>query len=117
MATPTPAARLRKTFAYPPSDTSSNASLDLDEEQQEHVITSLAAADAEKTKNYKLAFVSLPVLSAILYIPRLLRPFSATELLLAVLALTSLASSAWILLVVPLPGEEEGGEVRVPGLG
>jgi hypothetical protein len=28
-----------------------------------------------------------------------------------------LTSSAWILWVVPLPGEEEGSEVRVPGLG
>ena len=117
MATSTPTARLRKTFASPPSDTSSNASLDLDEEQQEHVIASLAAADAQKTKNYKLAFVTLPVLSIILYIPRLLRPSSGTELLLVVMALTSLASSAWILLAVPLPGEESGGEVRVPGLG
>src|SRR6516165_161754 len=113
MATPTPAARLRKTFASPPSDTSSNASLDLDEEQQEHVIASLTAADAQKTENYKLAFVSLPVLSTILYLPRLLRPSSSTELLLAIMALTSLACSAWILLVVPLPGDvEKGREVR-----
>lgn len=117
MATPTPSARLRKSFASPPSDTSSNASLDLDEEQQEKLIASLATADAQKTKNYKLAFATLPVLSIILYIPRLLRPSSGTELLLAIMALTSLASSAWILLVVPLPGEEDGGEVRVPGLG
>ena len=53
----------------------------------------------------------------ILYIPGLLLPSSQTELLLAVMALTSLASSAWILWVVPLPGEKEGGEVKVPGLG
>jgi len=119
MATPTAAARLRKTFVSHPSDTSSSESLvDLDEEQQERMIASLAAADAQKTKNYKLAFVSLPVLSTILYIPRLLRPSSGTELLLAVMAMTSLASSAWILWVVPLPGEEEKeSEVRVPGLG
>lgn len=111
-------ARLRKAFKYPSEDNSSDAGSDLDEQEQETLIQNLAAADAQKTQNYKTAFISLPLLSIILYVPKLLLPSNNNELLLAVLSITSFLCSAYILWFIPLPGEERGPKtVSIPGMG
>jgi hypothetical protein len=111
-------ARLRKAFKYPSENDSSDPGSDLDEQEQEALIQNLAKADAQKTQNYKTAFISLPLLSIILYIPKFLLPSSNDELLLAVLAITSFLSTAYILWFIPLPGEKQGPKtVSIPGIG
>lgn len=115
---PDTTARLRKPFKYPSEDDSEDAGSDLDEQEQEALIQNLIKADTQKTRNYKTAFISLPLLSITLYIPKLLLPSNSNELLLGVLAVTSFLCTAYILWFIPLPGEKQDARmVTIPGVG
>ncbi|KAK8202788.1 hypothetical protein IWZ01DRAFT_515427 [Phyllosticta capitalensis] len=97
--------RLRKAFRYPTdsdSDSDGGPVEGIDEEEQAQLIARLRAQDAARTTFYQRAFVSLPALSALLYLRPLLAPANFSECLTALLALTSLAASGWILCCVPL---------------
>ncbi|KAK8224637.1 hypothetical protein IWZ00DRAFT_518226 [Phyllosticta capitalensis] len=97
--------RLRKAFRYPTdsdSDSDGGPVEGIDEEEQAQLIARLRAQDAARTTFYRRAFVSLPALSALLYLRPLLAPANFSECLTALLALTSLAASGWILCCVPL---------------
>ncbi|KAK8204285.1 hypothetical protein BKA81DRAFT_361743 [Phyllosticta paracitricarpa] len=96
--------RLRKAFRYPTdSDADSDDPVEgIDEEEQAQLIARLRAQDAARTTFYRRAFLSLPALSALLYLRPLFAPSSFSECLTALLALTSLAASGWVLCCVPL---------------
>jgi hypothetical protein len=94
--------RLRRTFAYPTDDSSTtNTPEALDEEEQEVLIATLSAQNAARNAQFRSLLLALPSLSCIPYLVSLVRhPQSA------LLALTSLASTAWLL--YRLPPEETG---------
>jgi len=118
MATQDASARLRKTFKYPSENDAADIGEDLDEQEQETLIQNLAKADAQRTQNYKTAFVSLPLLSILLYIHRVALPVDSNELLLGLLAISSFLLSAYILWFIPLPGEKRSPTIlEIPGLG
>ncbi|KAI0837326.1 hypothetical protein F5Y06DRAFT_271372 [Hypoxylon sp. FL0890] len=113
-----PTSRLRRTFAYtddttPPSPTSS-ASV-LDEQEQEDLIASLAQVNAAHNAQFRLFLLCLPAVSALPYLVALVFPRTngsgdgvggggnggGSDRSIALLSLTSLASTAWILCTQP----------------
>ncbi|KAB2575074.1 hypothetical protein BFW01_g8314 [Lasiodiplodia theobromae] len=93
--------RLRKAFRYP-DDSDEELPEGIDEQEQEKLITELQTEDVAKTEFYKKAFLALPALSLILYLRPLFASSSFAEFLTAVLAVTSLAASAYTLYFIPL---------------
>lgn len=104
--------RLRRTFAYPSDDnrerdgessTSSDAALD--EQEQEDLIASLAAQNAARNAQFRLFLLALPVCSALPYLLALFRgggsSSGSSSPLVAVLSLSSLASTTWMLYALP----------------
>jgi hypothetical protein len=98
----TMAARLRKTFHYPTEDAVSDDSdrEELDEQEQETIIEDLAKRDLDNTIFYRRAFVALPAAAALIYLPILFSVESFRHVLLALLSLTSLGVTAYIMLYV-----------------
>ncbi|KAK5947158.1 hypothetical protein PMZ80_001305 [Knufia obscura] len=91
-------ARLRKTFKYPSDDEGSDGSRDeLDEEEQESLLTTLQTKSAISNKTYTLIFTTLPLTLTPLFTYHLL--VSATTparlRLLCLLSLTSLLASSF----------------------
>lgn len=102
------AARLRRTLSYPADeDTLSHDELlaqeALDEQEQEELIESLAAQNRARNSQFRLFLLALPVLSTVPYLVSLVQP-GKLNTLVAMLALTSLGSTAWMLHSLP-PGE------------
>ncbi|THY17528.1 hypothetical protein D6D02_03147 [Aureobasidium pullulans] len=99
----TMATRLRKTFHYPVEDADSDDSdrEELDEQEQETIIEDLAKRDLDNTIFYRRAFVALPATAALIYLPVLFAPEAFRHVLLALLSLTALAGTVYILLCVP----------------
>ncbi|KAJ9133628.1 hypothetical protein NKR19_g8977 [Coniochaeta hoffmannii] len=110
-------ARLRRTFAYPTDDDSTtpsstpDAAAALDEEEQERLIASLAAANDARNAQFRRLLFALPALASVPHLVSLLtfnRPQSA------LLALTSLAATGWLLYYLP---PAETGIPLLDGLG
>ncbi|KAK8129592.1 hypothetical protein PG999_001972 [Apiospora kogelbergensis] len=102
------AARLRRTFAYPADDDDASAHDDLaqealDEQEQEELIESLAAQNRARNSQFRIFLLALPILSTVPYLISLVQP-GKLNTLVAMLALTSLGSTAWMLHALP-PGE------------
>ncbi|KAI5212262.1 hypothetical protein E4T42_01116 [Aureobasidium subglaciale] len=97
------AARLRKTFRYPADNAGSDDSdrEELDEQEQETIIEDLAKRDLDNTIFYRRAFVALPAIAALAYIPVLFSADAFRHVLLALLSLTALAGTVYIMLYVP----------------
>lgn len=96
------AARLRKTFHYPAEDAvdSDSDREELDEQEQETLIQDLTQRDLDNTIFYRRAFTALPAAAALIYLPILLSAESDRHVLLALLSLSSLAGTVYILLYV-----------------
>ncbi|GAB7348117.1 hypothetical protein MBLNU459_g6136t1 [Dothideomycetes sp. NU459] len=99
------ASRLRKSFRYPADDGGSDSDPELDEQSQEELITTLQARDASTNDFYRRAFLPLPLLSALVYLPVIFGPKSPRHVLLSFLSLSALGGAAYILYYVPLPHE------------
>lgn len=93
--------RLRKTFHYP-ADTSDSDHDDLDEQEQEEVITNLRTRDEDSTQFYRKVFLPLPILASLIYLPSIFT-FHATrrDVFIALLAISAMISTAWILWFFP----------------
>ncbi|KAK6007855.1 hypothetical protein QM012_004669 [Aureobasidium pullulans] len=93
------AARLRKTFHYPADDADSDNSdrEELDEQEQELLIEDLAKRDLDNTIFYRRAFATLPVVAALTYLPVLYSAETFRHVLLALLSLTTLGGTIYIL--------------------
>ncbi|KAF3766132.1 hypothetical protein M406DRAFT_339414 [Cryphonectria parasitica EP155] len=93
-------ARLRRTFQYPTDDSSNSVSPEaLDEEEQESLIQSLADQNASANQLYRSLLLALPILSSIPYIASLFQPLTTLP---ALLGLTSLASTSFLLYNLPV---------------
>ncbi|PSR80284.1 hypothetical protein BD289DRAFT_441036 [Coniella lustricola] len=94
-------ARLRRTFHYPTDDdTSSNVTPEvLDEEEQEALIHSLVEQNSATNHQFQILLSALPILASIPYILALFHPATT---LIALLGLTSLASTAFLLFSLPI---------------
>ncbi|ROW03676.1 hypothetical protein VMCG_05486 [Cytospora schulzeri] len=91
--------RLRRTFHYPTDDSSNSATPEvLDEEEQEDLIQALAEQNDTTNQQYQTLLLALPIVSSIPYLLALFRP---PTLLAALLGLTSLASTGFLLLSLP----------------
>ncbi|KAK2607429.1 hypothetical protein N8I77_006101 [Diaporthe amygdali] len=91
--------RLRRTFHYPTDESSTGTTPEvLDEEEQEKLIQDLAEQNATHNQQYQIILLALPILSCIPYLLALFRPSTT---LIAVLGLTSLASTAFLLFSLP----------------
>lgn len=106
-------ARLRRAFRYPGGDDGASgyddsdddaaaAAAALDEQEQEALIAGLAQQNAARNQQFRLFLLAVPALSAVPYLLGLGRP-GRLDGLVALLALTSLASTAWMLYALP-PG-------------
>ncbi|KAI0124538.1 hypothetical protein F4776DRAFT_208056 [Hypoxylon sp. NC0597] len=100
--------RLRRTFAYPADDDDNDAASPsssaevLDEQEQENLIASLAQQNEARNAQFRLLLLCLPAVSALPYLVALVFPRSnggggGSDRLTALLSLTSLASTAWML--------------------
>ncbi|OWT43633.1 hypothetical protein VFPPC_18164 [Pochonia chlamydosporia 170] len=96
METRSSRARLRRTFRYPEDSDTPEI---LDEQEQETLIANLAAQNAQTNTSFTTTLLFLPLLSTIPYIPLLLRPPPTP--IIAILALTSLLSTTYILYKLP----------------
>ncbi|KAI1376112.1 hypothetical protein F4677DRAFT_420318 [Hypoxylon crocopeplum] len=106
--------RLRRTFAYPTDaadddaqSTSSSSSAALDEQEQEALIATLAQQNATRNAQFRLLLLCLPAVSALPYLVALVSPSSGSGngsgRLTALLSLSSLVSTGWMLWALP-PG-------------
>lgn len=109
------ATRLRKTFKYPSDDEGSIDSHDeMDEEEQEHLLSSLKAKEASENEQYTLIFSILPLTVTPPFIYYL---FAGSRLrsmpLLCLLAITSLAASAYTMKFIPLYSASSPGRAQL----
>ncbi|KAK4551953.1 hypothetical protein LTR86_010745 [Recurvomyces mirabilis] len=103
--------RLRKTFAYPDSDSEPS---DLDEEHQEQLINTLQAEDTARTTLYRNLFSAIPIIGALFFLCTLLfSSKTAQERLLALLSASSLCCTAYVLLYMPLEAPRRKGKTAV----
>lgn len=102
--------RLRKAFRYP-SDEDDSITSDLDEEHQEKLISDLQTQDAASNELYRKAFLSIPLTAALFFLYNLLMASTAAQQrLLALLSLTSLLCTAYILHFQPLQPPDRKGK-------
>ncbi|KAF4467301.1 hypothetical protein FALBO_5836 [Fusarium albosuccineum] len=87
-------ARLRRTFHYPEEDSTDSQPEALDEQEQEDLIGRLAEENAARDAQFRRLLLALPLLATIPYLPALINPPTS---LLALLSLTSLFSTAYLL--------------------
>lgn len=92
-------ARLRRTFAYPTDEsTASDSPEALDEDEQETLIATLATQNETRNAQFRYLLFALPTLSSIPYLISLVTLHHPQS---ALLALTSLASTSWLLYCLP----------------
>lgn len=102
--------RVRKAFRYPSESDSDNEPDELDEEHQEKLIASFQAEDAQKNNLYRNAFVSIPLISALFFLYTFLVASNARQRLIALLSVSSMISSAYILKFMPIESPARKGK-------
>lgn len=105
--------RLRKAFRYPSESDSDNEPDELDEEHQERLIADLQAKDAEKNKLYRTAFLTISLLAAVFFFYTFIIASTARERLIALLSLSSLGCTAYILHGMPIEAPQRKGKRAV----
>lgn len=99
--------RLRKAFRYPSESDSDD---ELDEEHQEKLIASFQAEDSQKNNLYRNAFVSIPLIGAVFFAYTFLDTPIARQRLIALLSVSSMVSSAYILKFMPIESPVRKGK-------
>lgn len=105
------ASRLRKAFRYPSDeDSEADEPTELDEEHQERLIEALQKEDAAKNELYRNLFLVLPGTTAAYFLFSFIwEATKARHRLLALLSVTSLACTAYVLKFMPSkPAKGEG---------
>lgn len=103
------ATRLRTAFRYPSEDDSDPD--ELDEEHQEQLISDLQAEDARKNDLYRKVFLAVPLIGALFFLYTLFfNSATAQQVLAAVLSVSSLLCTAYILHFMPLGAPERKGK-------
>ncbi|TKA78175.1 hypothetical protein B0A55_03904 [Friedmanniomyces simplex] len=104
--------RLRHAFKYPSED--EDEPDELDEEHQEKLIADLQAADARRNELYRRLFLIVPLVGALHFIYAFI--FSSTtaqQRLIALLSLSSVLCTAYILHFMPLRAPERKGKTAM----
>lgn len=104
-------ARLRKAFRYPEED--EGLATEMDEEQQEKLIADLQEQDATKTDLYRKAFLALPLSAALFFFVTVFLSVTARQRLVALLGLSSLLCTAYILMSMPAERQDKKGKRAV----
>ncbi|KAK4610085.1 hypothetical protein CLAFUW4_13533 [Fulvia fulva] len=104
----TPTSRLRRAFRYP--DDNGDSPDKLDEEHQEKLISDLQTKDAAKNDLYRKAFLAIPLLAALFFLITLITSTTARQRLIALLSVSSLAATAWILHYQPIEAPDKKGK-------
>ncbi|KIX94433.1 uncharacterized protein Z520_09819 [Fonsecaea multimorphosa CBS 102226] len=94
-------ARLRKTFKYPSEDDEDMSHEEMDEEEQEHLLQNLQASETSTNAIYTMVFTGLPLVVTLPFMWYLSRSTSRAMAFLCLLSITSLASSAYIMYMIP----------------
>ena len=102
--------RLRKAFRYPSDSDSENDPDQLDEEHQERLIADLQAKDAQKNDNYRKTFLAIPLLGAMFFVYTFLIASTARQRLIALLSVSSLMCTAYILHSMPIEAPARKGK-------
>jgi hypothetical protein len=105
-------AALRKTFRHPSEDPDASDE-ELDEEHQERLIHTLRVEDAAKNTLYRRLFLALPLLSSLFYLTTFVTASYARQRLIALLSLSSLGCTAYILEFMPLESPDKKGKRAV----
>lgn len=108
--------RLRSTFRYPTEDSDSEDHPSaLDEQSQDHLISTLRAQETTSNALYTQIFTALPLLTTPLFIYLPFHPSSslASLPLLSLLALTSLLASAYTVRFIPLHPSSTPGPLQL----
>ncbi|KAI9811443.1 MAG: hypothetical protein M1827_005426 [Pycnora praestabilis] len=93
--------RLRQAFKFPAENSDEDdIREDLDEEEQETLILTLRRKNDERNEQYTLALLALPLILIPLY---LLPHFNRSNILLSLLSITSLLSTAYTILFIATP--------------
>jgi len=97
--------RVRKAFKYPSDDDGTDVSHDeLDEQEQENLLTKLRASESSTNAQYTLVFTVLPLIVSLPFFWYLSISTTRTTELLCLLSITSLGASAYIMHFVPIAG-------------
>ncbi|KAJ4406018.1 hypothetical protein N0V91_004902 [Didymella pomorum] len=98
--------RIRKTFHYPDSsDDEDTVEAGLDAQDQAALLDTLQTRDTTSTRLYTLLLLVFPATIFIFTLPHL---FALTGFFPSLLALASLAASAYTLYYLPLPAQSAG---------
>lgn len=100
--------RLRKAFRYPSE--SDSESDELDEEHQEKLIADLQAQDQAKNELYRKFFVAIPLVGAAFFVYTFFIAGTSRQRLIALLSISSLACTAYILHFMPIQAPERKGK-------
>lgn len=100
--------RVRKAFRYP-SESDSEPD-ELDEEHQERLIADLQAQDAHKNDLYRKGFLSIPIIGALFFIYTFVIARTARERLIALLSISSLICTAYVLHFMPIEAPDRKGK-------
>ncbi|KAJ4502257.1 hypothetical protein HRR83_009177 [Exophiala dermatitidis] len=98
------AARLRRTFKYPAED-DGEADLspdEMDEEEQEHLLSKLQASESASNRQYTLILTGLPLIVVLLFLRYLFASTTASMAMLCLLSITSLLASSYIMYFIPI---------------
>ncbi|KAF2239392.1 hypothetical protein EV356DRAFT_528652 [Viridothelium virens] len=95
------AARLRKAFRYPSESDSDGPVEGIDEEEQDKVISKLNTQDAVQNALYTKAFLALALLPLPWYLTTLFSQPTTQDLLVVIISITSLLSTAYIVYFMP----------------
>ncbi|KAF2223500.1 hypothetical protein BDZ85DRAFT_110257 [Elsinoe ampelina] len=97
---------LRRTFHYPsdtdPDPTTRHPDDELDNDQQEAIITSLRTQNENSIRLYRTIFAALPTIIALSYLPSLVVPAKRRDALTALLAISNLLCSAYTIYFLPV---------------
>lgn len=104
--------RLRKAFRYPSEDSDSDPD-ELDEEHQERLISDLQAQDAQKNETYRKAFTAIPLIATLFFLYAFIAAATAKQRLIALLSLSSLGCTAYILYFMPIQAPDRKGKKAV----
>ncbi|EXJ82037.1 hypothetical protein A1O1_08105 [Capronia coronata CBS 617.96] len=104
------AARLRRAFRYS-SDEDDGTDLspeEMDEEEQEHLLTNLQASESASNRQYTLVLTGLPLIVIFPFLRYLTLSTTASMATLCLLSITSLMASAYIMYFVPITDIDAG---------
>ncbi|KAI4127147.1 MAG: hypothetical protein LQ347_004717 [Umbilicaria vellea] len=93
--------RVRKAFRYPADNSDEDDEpIELDEEEQEKLIAKLRYENEERNDQYMRFFLAIPTTSVMTFFPAILTSRSLQAKFVSILAITSLLSTAYMLVFI-----------------